>query len=66
MTLGRKIRIAGPQNELRIGPAVEHARTHLFVRQRVQDAVLDSQPRPRKRTVKASAKWPKDLSLDAL
>lgn len=64
MTVGKRIRIAGPQSELRIGPAVEHARTHLFVRQRVMDVVQDATPRRGRRPAKATSKWPGTLSTD--
>lgn len=66
MTKGNKIKIAGPQNELKIGPAVAHARTHLYVRQRVRDVVEETLPTRRRRPVRGSSKWPGTLSTDVL
>jgi hypothetical protein len=62
MTTGSRIRVAGPQNGIQIGLAVQHARTHLFVRQRVHDVVQDARPRRRIRGARGSMRWPGDLS----
>jgi hypothetical protein len=63
MYKGRTIRVAGPQDDQKTGAHIEHARTHLFVRERVRDAARQALPPHARRPTKGEGRWSGSLRL---
>lgn len=66
MSSNKRIRIAGPHNEIGTGMMVERARAHLFVRQRVESVIEEAGLLTGRRPTKGNGRWPGSLSNDVM